>query len=132
MSMVSTDAGGRYGAVHGQPPMTDAPIRVDRWPSEMPLTILVGLVSAAVWLIALAPLVGVTIWIGLSRIEERADAPRDQRVPFGIAGLTIGLVVAFLARASAASVQEMFNIFVAGAVAGLVLGVLIGRLIRKP
>ena len=88
--------------------------------------------EAAFWLIALAPLVGVAIWIGLSRIEERADAPRDQRVPFGIAGLTIGLVVAFLARASAASVQEMFNIFVAGAVAGLVLGVLIGRLLKKP
>ena len=87
--------------------------------------------DAAFWLIALAPLVGVVIWIGLSRIEERADAPRDQRVPFGLAGLAIGLVVAFLARASAVSVQEMFNLYVAGAVAGLVLGVLIGRLVRK-
>jgi hypothetical protein len=29
-------------------------------------------------------------------------------------------------------VQELFNIFVAGAVVGLVLGVLIGRLMRKP
>jgi sugar phosphate permease len=88
--------------------------------------------EAAFWLIALAPLVGVVIWIGLSRIEERADAPRDQRVPFGMAGLAIGLVAAFLARASAGSVQELFNIFVAGAVAGLVLGVLIGRMVRKP
>jgi sugar phosphate permease len=88
--------------------------------------------DAAFWLIALAPLVGVVIWIGLSRIEERAGAPRDQRVPFGIAGLTIGLGAAFLMRGSAASVQELFNLFVAGAVAGLVLGVLIGRVIRKP
>jgi uncharacterized membrane protein len=46
--------------------------------------------------------------------------------------LTIGLIAAFLARASAVSVQELFNLFVAGAVAGLVLGVLIGRLVKKP
>jgi len=88
--------------------------------------------DAAFWLIALAPLVGVVIWIGLSRVEESAEAPQDRRVPFGIAGLAIGLGAAYLMRASAASVQELFNIFVAGAVAGLVLGVLVGRLIRKP
>jgi hypothetical protein len=88
--------------------------------------------EAAFWLIALAPLVGVVIWIGLSRIDEEAEAPQDRRVPFGVAGLAIGLVAAYLMRGSAASVQELFNLFVAGAVAGLVLGVLIGRLIRKP
>jgi ACS family hexuronate transporter-like MFS transporter len=88
--------------------------------------------EAAFWLIALAPLVGVVIWIGLSRVEESTEAPRDQRVPLGLIGMAIGLVVAFMMRASAVSVQEMFNIFVAGAVGGLVLGVLIGRLFRKP
>jgi ACS family hexuronate transporter-like MFS transporter len=87
--------------------------------------------DAAFWLIALAPLVGVVIWIGLSRVEESAEAPQDRRVPFGITGLAIGLGAAYLMRASAASVQELFNIFVAGAVAGLVLGVLVGRLIRR-
>jgi MFS transporter, ACS family, hexuronate transporter len=87
--------------------------------------------DAAFWLIALAPLVGVVIWIGLSRVEESAEAPRDRRVPFGITGLALGLGAAYLMRASAASVQELFNIFVAGAVAGLVLGVLVGRLIRR-
>ena len=46
-------------------------------------------------------------------------------------GMAAATVVAFLMRASAASVQELFNIFVAGAVGGLVLGVLIGRLLRK-
>ena len=88
--------------------------------------------DAAFWLIALAPLVGVVIWIGLSRVEESAEAPQDRRVPFGMTGLAIGLGAAYLMRASAASVQELFNLFVAGAVAGLVLGVLVGRLIRKP
>ena len=88
--------------------------------------------EAAFWLIALAPLVGVVIWIGLSRIEERAEAPQDRRVPVGMTGLAIGLGAAYLMRASAASVQELFNLFVAGAIAGLVLGVLVGRLIRKP
>jgi ACS family hexuronate transporter-like MFS transporter len=87
--------------------------------------------DAAFWLIALAPLVGVVIWIGLSRVEESAEAPQDRRVPFGITGLALGLGAAYLMRASAASVQELFNIFVAGAVAGLVLGVLVGRLIRR-
>ena len=87
--------------------------------------------DAAFWLIALAPLVGVVIWIGLSRVEESAEAPQDRRVPFGITGLAIGLGAAYLMRASAASVQELFNIFVAGAVAGLVLGVLVGRRIRR-
>ena len=88
--------------------------------------------EAAFWLIALAPLVGIVIWIGLSRVEEGAEAPRDRRVPFGLAGLATGLVAAYLLRGSAATVQELFNIFVAGAVVGLVLGVLIGRLLKKP
>ena len=88
--------------------------------------------EAAFWLIALAPLVGIVIWIGLSRVEDGAEAPRDRRVPFGLAGLATGLVAAYLLRASAATVQELFNIFVAGAVVGLVLGVLIGRRLKKP
>ena len=88
--------------------------------------------EAAFWLVALAPLVGVVIWIGLSRVEEGTEAPRDRRVPVGLTGLAIGLAAAYLMRASAASVQELFNIFVAGAVVGLVLGVLVGRRLRKP
>lgn len=84
----------------------------------------------AFWLIALAPVLGVAVWIGLSRIDD-TEATRDQRKPFGVAGLVAGLIVAFLFRSSAASVQELFNIFVGGAVAGLVLGILIGRMFRR-
>ena len=58
MTMVSTDSGGRYGAMYGQPSTTDAPITVERWPSEMPLTIFVGLISAVVWLVAVISIFG--------------------------------------------------------------------------
>jgi ACS family hexuronate transporter-like MFS transporter len=89
--------------------------------------------DVAFWLIALAPALGVAVWTGLSRIEEPIGASaRDRRVPFGLGGLVVGLLAAYLVRASAASVQELFNFFVGGAVAGLVLGILIGRLVKKP
>jgi ACS family hexuronate transporter-like MFS transporter len=88
--------------------------------------------DAAFWLIALAPALGVAVWIGLSRIEEAPGATDDRRRSFGLTGLAAGLVAAFLLRGSAASVQELFNIFVGGAVGGLVVGILIGRLMRTP
>ena len=89
--------------------------------------------DAAFWLIALAPALGVAVWIGLSRIDEStAPAARDRRMTFGVSGLVAGMVVAYLLRTSAASVQELFNFFVAGAVAGLVLGIIVGRMVKQP
>ena len=56
MAMVSTDAAGQYGGpAH---PVTDAPIQVERWPSEIPLLFFTGLVSAAVWLLAAVTIIG--------------------------------------------------------------------------
>ena len=52
--MIPTDTAGRYAPVSA-----DAPIRVDRWPSEIPLLVITGLVSAGVWILAAVSIIGV-------------------------------------------------------------------------
>jgi Zn-dependent protease with chaperone function len=54
MTSVATDASGRFAGVAN----TDAPITVDRWPSEIPLLVFTGLISAAIWLFVAITIVG--------------------------------------------------------------------------
>ena len=53
--MIPTDTAGRYAAASVT---ADAPIRVDRWPSEIPLLVITGLVSAGVWILAAVSIIG--------------------------------------------------------------------------
>jgi len=39
-------------------PLYESPIRVDRWPSEVPLLVLAGLISLGIWLLAAISIVG--------------------------------------------------------------------------
>jgi Zn-dependent protease with chaperone function len=55
MSMVSMDGAGRYA---GTSAAAEAPITVDRWPSEIPLLVITGLVSLGVWLLAAVSIIG--------------------------------------------------------------------------
>ena len=40
------------------PPPPSSPVRVERWPSEIPLLVFVALASAAIWLLLAATLFG--------------------------------------------------------------------------
>lgn len=52
--MTTMDSTGRYAAAGP----TDAPIKVERWPSELPLVILTGLISAGIWVLAAVTIIG--------------------------------------------------------------------------
>jgi Zn-dependent protease with chaperone function len=63
--MLPTTADG--AALYPQRRVTDSPIRVERWHSEIPLVVVVGLFSALMWLVAVISIIGIiyAVLIGL-------------------------------------------------------------------